>query len=143
MDKIFAETFPSGSIKTSVTSVTVVNNTTKTVDISVPTDTVWAIQSIKVVNPDDVARTVGINLYNEVAKTNQIALLTAASVGAGGLIHYPSNAAVENSELTRTGYPLVLGPGMTINIVLAAGGASSGGTTADGIVILYRQLSLT
>jgi len=142
LKKTFSETFPSGTVKTSVTSITLVNNTQKVQDVSVPSDTVWVIQCIRAVNIDDVQRTVVIDLWNEAAKTSKIARLQSGAVAAVTDLVYPSITAGG----TIIGVPtavLVLGPGMTISVTWAAGGVSTGATDSDGLVILYRELTLT
>ena len=141
MDKVFAETFPSGSVKSSITSITLVNNTSKTQDIVVPSDCVWVLESVRFTNPDNVDRSVNVKIFKEAAKTNELAFLFSATVTAGSVGHYP--AVASNVVLGHTGYPLTLGAGYVISVTWAAGGVSAGGTDADGLTIMYRELSLT
>jgi hypothetical protein len=143
MDKVFAETYPSGSIKATPTSVTLVNNTAKTVLITVPSDTVWVIQSIRVTNPDNVTRDTYLRLWKEVGMTTKIANLYYAALNTVTDFMYPNPNAVGNTYMEQPAENLVLGPGMTLEIYYAAGGASAGGTDAYGIVVFYRELSLT
>jgi hypothetical protein len=142
LNKVFAESFPSGQPYASITSITLVNNTSKTQDITVPTDTLYYLQSIKATNPDDVARTITIALYNEAAKTNKILVLLSTSIGAAGEINWPSSVT---GSVAQSGLPnkLLLGPFMTISVTWSAGGASAGGTDADGLVVFVRRLPLT
>lgn len=142
MKNVFAETFPSGTVKTSVTSITLVNNTAKTQDVTVPTDTKWIIETIRAVNPDDVARFINVEIWRESAKTVRIATLTGLSTGALGAIQFPNNDDL-TASISNSPFVLVLGAGMTISVTWSAGGASAGGTDADGLVILYRELTLT
>lgn len=142
MKKVFAETFESGSIEADPVSITLVNNTQKTQDFSVATDCIYELIAIKATNPDDVARVVTIELFKEVAKTNHIATLGSGSVNAGSRLSWPGNSvsAAQNWLQPR---PCLLGPNWTIRVTWAAGGASAGGTDADGLVVWYRKLSLT
>jgi len=143
LKKTFAETFPSGEVRADVTSLTLVNNTAKTQDVTVADDTLWVLQSIKASNPDDVARTVQIRLYKEAAKTNLIALLASVSVSATSQLQFPSYTGASGTLSGQIGFPLTLFPGNTISITWSAGGASAGGTDADGQVIFYRRLLKT
>lgn len=143
MKKIFAETFPSGKPEASITSITLVNNTAKTQDITVPTDSMWLIQTIKATNPDDVQRTTYIRLYNESAKTNLIANLIAAALNATQELYYPNSTTASTQCPNALGQGLLLAGGMTISVTWAAGGASTGGTDADGLVVFYREYPMT
>lgn len=141
MKNVFAQTFPSGSVRVSTTSITLANNTAKTQDITVPTDSEWVIELIKANNPDDVARAITMTLYQTSAKTVKLGIINyASSVNANANSHFPNNddLATSNSNQIQN---LLIGAGMTIEVVWAAGGASSGGVAADGLTILYRHLS--
>lgn len=143
MKNVFAQTFPSGQPTTSVTSITLVNATAKTQDITVPTDTLWLVQMIKAVNADDVNRVITIEVFNEAAKTSRIGTLAVADTATGVFLQWPNNEAAQVARTVNPGYPMLLGPGMTISVTWASGGASTGGTDADGLVIWYRKLPLT
>jgi len=140
MKEVFSHTFPSGTIRADATSVTLVNNTAKTTDISVPTDGVWELQIIKVTNPDDVARVVTVSLYTTPAKTVLVATLVSGSVNAGSRLMFP-HGVVSASQLNMPNRPFLLGATWTIEVVHATGGASTGGTDAAGIVCAYRRYS--
>lgn len=142
MKTVFAQTFPSGSIKTKVQSVTLVNNTAKTQDISVPTDTEWCIESIKMANGDNVDRNGTILLYQTSSKTNLIAYILFATITAGAQIMIPNNDDL-GSAMANNKQQWILGAGETLSFIWAAGGASAGATDADAIVIKYRELPLT
>lgn len=140
MKKVMSNTFPAGEVKVSTTSITVTNNTAKTQDITVPADEKWVIETIKTVNPDDVARVIGGNLYLTSSKSILITALFSQSANANVRVQYPSLTV---STIYNWMIPeLVLGPGMTLSFTWAAGGASSGGTDADGLVIMYRKLNI-
>lgn len=142
MENVFSETFPSGTVKVAETSITLVNNTAKTQDVSVPTDTIWHVQNIKVVNADDVARAVTIAIYKTSSKNILIGQCYFVSVSAGGLLNVPNNQA-NTAFMNAWANGLTLPAGTTISITWAAGGASTGAVDPDGLVILYRQLSKT
>lgn len=142
MKKDFSEIFPSGTVDARVTSLTLVNNTLKTLNVSVPTDELWALQTITMTNPDNVDRVCYARLFKEVAKTNMITQLMSGTVAAASRLCYPNNAIAETHN-NQTGEQLLLGPNMTIGFTWAAGGASAGGTDADGLVVFVRKLTLT
>jgi len=142
MKKVFAETYPSGYIVTSVNAVTVVNNTGKTEKFTVPDDTVWVVDSIRAVNPDDVARDIYIRWWKESALTNKISNLSYGGAGAGGDIVFPSVSSI-GVAYNENPTPIVMGAGETIEVYFSAGGASTGGTLANGVVIHRRVLSKT
>jgi len=139
-----ANTFPAGYITESVTSVTLANNTAKTQDVTVPDDTVWAVQSMQMGNPDNVARACYIKIYKTSSKTIKLLdLVSHGAVAAGSALIYPNLDTGSYNKACNLGYPLVLKAGYTIEFTWAAGGASAGGTDADGQVIMYRSKSLT
>lgn len=142
MKKVFAETYPSGYIVTSINSVTVANNTAKSETFTVPDDTVWVVDSIRAVNPDDVARDIYIRWFKESALTNKISNLMFGASGAGGDIVWPNTAAI-GASYNENPPSIVMSAGETIEIYFAAGGASTGGTLANSIVIHRRVLSKT
>lgn len=132
-----------------IVSVTVVNNTTYTRDITVPAGQRWRLLWSTLRNPDDVTRNAQINLFLEAAKTNHIAFLAyynaldAASIQA---LHVPANKfSTEASDIVYrflglTAYPIELEAGWTLEYQLEAGGASAGGTDADGIIYVYKRV---
>jgi len=133
--------YPGGNLINEVTSVTLVNNTAKTVDFTVPSFIRVIIKSIKVTNPDDVDRVVTFNLFLEAGKTNNLAFLQSASVGAGfNPLHWPTLDS--GTTLMRKVFSpgLLMNPGNTISVVWAAGGVSAGGVDADGHVIRFLRM---
>ena len=135
---------PMERLKQEVTSVTLVNNTQKTVDVTVPQGERWLLLWWNVTNPDDVVRNMTVSLYKELAKTNVLAKLlykanvAAASVERFGMPHYKPTVAAEN----LTDYPILLAAGNTISFVWSAGGASAGGTDADGLIYCYLKVEI-
>jgi len=136
-----AWTFPGGRFEQSVTSVTLVNATGKIVDTVVPAGKLWILVSIKAKNSDDVARVITLYIYKEAAKTNLLRVLQNASVNASALLHYPAGAGVDAEEQTNP-YP-ILAAGNAISVQWTTGGASTGGTAADGLVIEYLEVSVS
>jgi hypothetical protein len=141
-NRVIAFATPAGRLVQDVTSLTVVNATSKTQDFSVPQGKRWILVSIKCTNPDDVARVISFTIYKEAAKTNDIALLYSASVNAASRLHYPNSGSGSQGFLEGTAMPYPLESGNTISVVLASGGASAGGTDADGIVLCYWEIDL-
>ena len=142
MGNPFAFTFPGGQLKQEVTSLTLVNNTAKTVDITVPADKRWKFNMLKVVNVDNVNRAVTFTLYKEVGKTNIIQILWTKTVTAGAALVWPLAAtpAADNTMPFPMTDGLIMNAGNTISIVFATGGASAGATDADGIVADYLEI---
>lgn len=143
MKRVFAEIFPSGLITSHVEAVTVVNNTQKLIDWSVPTDTLRVLEGYTMTNPDSVARDLYARLYSSAAKTERLMYLSiGGSTPAGSHTCFPNNddlaAGYSNNKQS-----VPLGPGMTVEFTWAAGGVSAGGTDTDGLAILYRELPLT
>lgn len=139
-ETVVAETFPAGRLQQGVTEVVLVNNVTKTIDTTVPAGKKWVLLGIKVTNPDDVQRSVNLFKYKEAAKTNLIKYYGSEAFNAAELVFYPSAVPTATGWIT-TWIPLeVLVAGNTISIVWSAGGASAGGTDADGLVIEYLEL---
>lgn len=133
--------FHAGKKEIAVTSVTLVNNTAKTIDTVVPASEKWQLLNIKVVNCDDVARNVTVIHYKEAAKTNLVKVFGyIAALGAAGVFNMPSSTTAISDKLTFWTAPQILHAGETISVIWAAGGASTGATDADGLVIEYLRL---
>ena len=137
----FAWTFPGGKHKQEVTSLTLANNTAKTNDIVVPTGKIWILLGIKITNPDDVGRNIVIRLYKEAAKTNLLRTFqTATAMSASGEYQWPSGTISVISHC-RPNIPCeLLSAGNTLSIIWDTGGASAGGTDADGQVLDYLEI---
>jgi len=134
-----AWTFPAGQIQQVVTSITLVNNTAKTVDTAVPAGKVWLLRSVKVCNPDDVARNTTGHIYKEAGKTNVVQQFFGAAQAATTCYHYPGSSGVAGAGQE----PIVLTGGNVISVVWGSGGASAGGTDADGLVIEYQEVAVS
>lgn len=130
---------PGGEPFQDPTSVALVNNTAKTIDVTVPAGKKWVLLAIKMMNPDDVARVLDINKWKEAAKTTEIARLENISLGAGGIIHWPNTDATSVIRTTASNPAEIMSAGNTLEFQWASGGASTGATDADGIVIEYLE----
>jgi hypothetical protein len=142
MGRVIAWMFPAGNFVQEVTSVTLVNTTAKTVDITVPAGKRWMLIGIKASNPDDVNRIITIRKYKEAAKTNEIKTMASSTVTATtGKQQWPSGAGTD-AETQRQVYE-VAEAGNTYSVTWSDPGASSGGTAADGLVIEYLEVAVS
>ena len=135
-----AWTFPAGRFVQEVTSVTLVNATTKTIDTTVPANKRWLLLSVKATNGDNVARVVGLYLFKEAAKTNLISVYDSASVNTAEHINFPNTIASRGVRSRAISPGEVLEAGNTISVIWTSGGASAGATDADGLVICYLEI---
>lgn len=129
-----------GELVQDVTSVVLVNNTTKTIDKTVPDNRKWIILSIRAMNPDDVQRNITITKFKEAAKTNTIKRYNVAATAASSLLQWPSGPFTAAFARKSSAPFEVLVTGNTIEIVWVAGGASAGGTDADGLIVEYLEV---
>lgn len=141
MKEVFAQIFPSGSIEQSVTSITLVNNTAKTQDITVPADERWSVESILAINADNVDRAISVKVFKTASKSILLRYIANVSVTTLQRLMLPNNsAATTQSYGWQAG--MTLEEGNTIEVIWAAGGASAGSVDADGLVICYRKLTM-
>jgi len=130
-----SSSFAGGKHITDIDSITLANNTTLNHDIVVPAGKRWQILTIKGVNCDDVARAISMTSYNEAAATSSINLIAYnAAVGATGELMWPND--------TYFPYDLILSAGQMIRVTFVAGGASAGGTDADGVVVSILEVDV-
>lgn len=139
-EQVFALMFQGGEIDQEVTSITLVNNTEKIVDWACPTTKRRILLSVRVLNPDDVGRTVTLLKYKEAAKTNLIKTMMSQAVAASASAQWPLGLAIVSAQRRGTMPAEFFGPGNTMQIRWPAGGASAGGTDADGLVIEYLEI---
>ena len=139
---VIAWTFPAGKLWQDVTSVTLVNNTAKTVDIVSKNHKRILILNIKATNPDNVARDITLTKYKETAKTNIIKTLYTVSRNAGATLNWPNSIAAEIGTDPRMASPCILEYTNKIAVVWGAGGVSAGGVDADGLVVEYLELDV-
>lgn len=135
---------PVGRLVQEVVVITLVNNTGLTTDIVVPAGKRWLVQSIKVLNPDDVGRATSIDFYKEAAATNRIKRLALADVAAVGELLWPNNTLddVDDADPRGHAWPLLVTEGNLIRIVQAAGGASAGGASVQGLVYQHLEIDI-
>jgi len=139
----FAFTFPGGRKVADVTSVTLANNTALTVNKTVGTGKRWLLLSIRLTNPDNVARNCSIIHYKEAALTNVLDYLGyIAGLAAATAYQVPNTTTGTSTRSDGRTLPKVLDAGETVSVNWAAGGVSAGGTDADGLVVEYLELDV-
>jgi len=109
-------------------SVTLVNNTAKVLELTVPKGKIWRLYGVTMHNGDDVSRNMSCSIIDEngnllfyIGSTS-----TAAPAGAyRNLLRY-----VDTSSASDVGspFPLPVKGGNKVKLAWAAGGTSSGGT---------------
>lgn len=126
-----------GSFRKNKTSVVLVNNTTKTEDITVPAGEEWTVLSGRTHNNDNVARNCSVICYDSAAVETST-LHTDAALGAGANIQFPrANYAAAENPLHA---PLVLEATDYVRFTFTAGGASAGGTSVIMLHVLVRKV---
>lgn len=137
-------TFLAGRFTDNLTSVALVNNTEKVIDVTVPAGKRWFLMFVRMVNADDVARTIIAIIYKEAAKTNiLLPLFTKSGLGAAGVIVYPSSMPTSaGAYMAGACAPpgIILEAGHTISFTWATGGASTGATDADGLCVAVLEV---
>lgn len=134
--EVFAWVFQGGNLEQDVTSVALTASTGKTIDSAVPTGKRWIVESIKICNADTGNnRTITVYFFKEAAATNLIGTLGAFNTAAS-TCYTTKRFSGDQDELAL---PFPLKGGNIIRITWSAGSGGSG-TTADGLVICYREL---
>lgn len=132
---------PHGRLVQSVTQVVLVNNTAKTLDLTVPTGKRWKVILMKMTNGDNVNRNLQMNLYLEAAKTHFMArIVWDAAVASGNHTHWPKNIAEDDK--VNAYFDLIMDAGNTLSFVWEAGGASAGATDDDGLIVNYLEADM-
>jgi len=139
---VMAWVFPAGQIHKEVTSLTLVNATAKTLDTTVPAGKVWKLESIKAINCDDVDRSITIRIFKEAGKTNELKLLYALTTVTLQRVQWPNNDDLAALD-SNIAHEILLEAGNTINVVWGSGGASTGATDADGLVVEYQEVAVS
>jgi len=127
-----------GIFKKNKTSVTLVNNTLKNQDITVPASQTWTVLRGRVHNGDDVARNCNVICYDSVNVEMQT-LDADVALGAGAVRTFPranQSGAEENWH-----QPVVLEAGDYVRFQFKAGGASTGGTSVIMLHVLARPVA--
>lgn len=118
---------PGGELVTVLTSVTLVNNTAKNTDETVPAGERWLLLGARLANPDDVVRNVAIYIY-DVDDNLVHKLLSHSNLGASSAAYVQWPNLVPNVyDQHQSWWPVVLDPGDYIRYRHEAGGASAGG----------------
>lgn len=134
--------FTFGELHYRVTPVTLANNTTLAVNVTVPPDKRWKLLTMKATNVDNVARSMVLSIYTEPALTNLVMILAYfGGVGASGRLQWPNVLTKADTfyDIYSGWGDVYLEAGHTLNMVWTAGGASAGGTAADGYVLGYLE----
>jgi hypothetical protein len=125
-------------VKHDITSLTLVNATAKNILHTVPVGEQQILIGWKMTNPDDVTRNMTVQLFKEAAKTNLLKVLfTEANVAASQRRQWPQGE--NTSSVAKDARPpsMWMTAGTTISFDWDSGGASTGGTDADGLVVEY------
>jgi hypothetical protein len=138
-NNVLALTFPGGNFVTDIDSITLANNTLLNHDIIVPVGKRWVLLSIKAMNPDNVNRDISFNIYNEAAATNLAKHLDTRTIATTAQMYWPNNGT-GGEDRSNIPHLVIMSGGQLLRIIFAAGGASAGGTDADGVVITYLEL---
>lgn len=118
-----------GDLKHNLTAVTLVNNTTKLQDMTVPTGRRWKVFFGGIYNGDDVARNLKVAVRESGGVAEIIPLLATVSTGASTNRYFPKAfGASDQVALGAGAYPFWLEAGDVIRFTFTAGGASAGGT---------------
>jgi len=127
---IFGWIFPGGELKTILTAITLVNNTAKNTLETVPAGERWLLLGTRLVNCDDVNRDVAI--YVKDVDDNLVhKLIGHAALVPTAYVQWP-NRIPNVYDQHQAWWPVLLDPGDYIDFRHEAGGASAGGTDADG-----------
>lgn len=131
--------FQGGYKKNNVTSVTLVNNTTKTLDLSPGAGKRWQLLRFICYNPDDVARNVSVN-QRDASDTVIDSVIASSAFNPGTFQCAP--AAAHNLVTETAGHfdGGIIEDDEYMRVTWAAGGASSGGTDADGLVMQVMEI---
>lgn len=130
-----------GRLIQKVVSITLVNNVTLNEHVDVPAGKQWLLLAVKAVNGDDVDRAIDITIYKEVAATNLLRrLIYAGTVTPNAHLQWPSYST--NVGITSMSALVLLKGGNRIRATFVAGGASTGATDADGLVLEYIEYDM-
>jgi len=108
-----------------IDSVTLANNTSKVLNLTVPSGKIWIIHQIMMHNGDDVQRNCRVRITD--SSGNNLAELGAQSLGAG-VVQYNMVGTPRNVADNYPGCVRKVKGGNKISLQWDAGGASSGGT---------------
>lgn len=137
VDKVLALTFPAGKSKKNITEVTLVNNTAKYQNVTVPAGKRWLVLQVKQKNIDDVARNCYARVF-DVSDEEEGYLYPTQSVAAGEYIIWPAKEH-NNVTVLNPAAVLIMEAGDYLVFNWAAGGVSAG-ATADAIIMKVLEL---
>jgi len=124
--------------KNNVTSITLVNDTAKTQDVTVPSGKRWRLLWCKQTNPDSVTRNLYAKLYD--ASDNDLGFIISANAVTSGLEHaFPCRSHAGWDEISAESSEIWLDAGEYIRFTWDKGGTSTGGTDADGLVVVVKE----
>jgi hypothetical protein len=133
--------FQGGYKKNNITSVVLVNNTAKTLDLTPGDGKRWQLLSARMVNIDDVNRNLSAAHYAEAAATNMLSqwcINTAISQNNG--MHFPNVSYSDKKELLGSVVPVIIEDTEMVRFTWNAGGVSAGGTDADGLICQVMEI---
>lgn len=106
-------------------TVTLSDNTTKIVDLTVPLGKIWKVHAIMMHNGDDVSRNLEVQIINSSSFLLHY-VSYASSVSSGD---YREMISYESSTVGKHPFkPLIIKGGNKLRLKWNAGGTSSGGT---------------
>ena len=124
-----------------ITSVVLVNATTKTIDLTPAAGKRWWLIASRMVNADDVQRSCHVIAYQEAAATNRLyTIIGANALAAAAQQVFPSPAHSASDEVGALAIPnhCIEGAEM-LRYTWTTGGASTGGTDADGLSLVVLE----
>lgn len=139
----FSWTFPGGRLVQDVQSLTLVNNTQKTLQVAPGAYKRYIILNVKAVNCDDVARNITATKYQDAAKTIVVKTLYTVARNAGSTFNWPNSTTGEVGTCPMSCKSEILENPNVLQISWSAGGASTGATDADGLVIEYLEMDVS
>lgn len=126
-----------------ITEVVLVNATTKTIDLSPGAGIRWEVLFIKQVNGDDVNRDCNIQHMTAAAAARLKQIVQNNTLATTELQMYPSTAHASGQEIGGSAKrPFLVEGTEIIRFIFTTGGASTGATDADGIVVEALETTL-
>ena len=123
-----------GLYKPNVTSVVLVNNTTKTSSLVVPTGKRWLIMGGILHNGDDVARNCSVSIKTSGDVWLQD-IMASVAIAAGAERPFPRSDQ-NDGGVGPSAYPVMAFAGEKVVLTFAAGGAAAGGTENSYLRVL-------
>jgi len=118
-------------------STSLSNNTTKTVDLTIPNGKIWKIYAINMHNGDDVNRLCSVKIVD--SSGNLLHNLAYTTINAGSIMEMLSfikTSISDNAPFIST--PTLIKGGNKLRLTWNAGGTSSGGTSY--YTITYQEV---